>query len=254
MLFFQASKYPALHRPMKWSGYALFQQVVHNILVQVGSNLMKGQTMYSADYGSCEFSHSRQYLVIVNGHFDLVVKLVWYLRNLSNQECMACQLSFLNKYSVSSVRPDNHFFLSFLFFHWNLQTAKTKVINSCLNPVWNEEITFSMKEPVGVIKFVRFHYIYMMNLCSCQKTVLDLHFEIFTYSFLGDLFRVLFLYEMTCFASEEISLLNALTKKFGHTICPRCTQYWFLAPSLLYFCSIIIPQTLHPPYIDWIST
>jgi len=89
-----------------------------------------------------------------------------------------------------------------------------------------------MKEPVGVIKFVRFHYIYMMNLCSCQKTVLDLHFEIFTYSFLGDLFRVLFLYEMTCFASEEISLLNALTKKFGHTICPRCTQYWFLAPSL----------------------
>jgi len=152
------------------------------------------------------------------------------------------------------VRPDNHFFLSFLFFHWNLQTAKTKVINSCLNPVWNEEITFSMKEPVGVIKFVRFHYIYMMNLCSCQKTVLDLHFEIFTCSFLGDLFRVLFLYEMTCFASEEISLLNALTKKFGHTICPRCTQYWFLAPSLLYFCSIIIPQTLHPPYIDWIST
>ncbi|XP_008778261.1 protein C2-DOMAIN ABA-RELATED 11-like isoform X3 [Phoenix dactylifera] len=32
------------------------------------------------------------------------------------------------------------------------QTAKTKVINSCLNPVWNEELTFSMKEPLGVLK------------------------------------------------------------------------------------------------------
>ncbi|KAF5742834.1 putative ARF GTPase activator [Tripterygium wilfordii] len=31
------------------------------------------------------------------------------------------------------------------------QTAKTKVINSCLNPVWNEELTFSLKEPVGVL-------------------------------------------------------------------------------------------------------
>ncbi|KAK9267522.1 hypothetical protein L1049_009950 [Liquidambar formosana] len=31
------------------------------------------------------------------------------------------------------------------------QTAKTKVINSCLNPVWNEELTFSLTEPVGVL-------------------------------------------------------------------------------------------------------
>ncbi|XP_038691205.1 protein C2-DOMAIN ABA-RELATED 11-like [Tripterygium wilfordii] len=31
------------------------------------------------------------------------------------------------------------------------QTAKTKVINSCLNPVWNEELTLSLKEPVGVL-------------------------------------------------------------------------------------------------------
>ncbi|KAK1629810.1 hypothetical protein QYE76_004125 [Lolium multiflorum] len=31
--------------------------------------------------------------------------------------------------------------------------AKTKVINSCLNPVWNEEMVFSIEEPVGVIKF-----------------------------------------------------------------------------------------------------
>jgi hypothetical protein len=38
-----------------------------------------------------------------------------------------------------------------------MQTTKTKVINSCLNPVWNEEMTFSMKEPVGIIKFVSFY-------------------------------------------------------------------------------------------------
>ncbi|KAF5188062.1 C2 domain-containing protein [Thalictrum thalictroides] len=32
------------------------------------------------------------------------------------------------------------------------QTAKTKVINSCLNPVWNEELTFSVTEPVEELK------------------------------------------------------------------------------------------------------
>ncbi|KAJ8620123.1 hypothetical protein MRB53_028652 [Persea americana] len=31
------------------------------------------------------------------------------------------------------------------------QTAKTKVINSCLNPVWNEEFTFFVMEPPGVL-------------------------------------------------------------------------------------------------------
>ncbi|XP_062114130.1 protein C2-DOMAIN ABA-RELATED 5-like [Humulus lupulus] len=31
------------------------------------------------------------------------------------------------------------------------QTAKTKVINSFLNPIWNEELTFSLKEPNGVL-------------------------------------------------------------------------------------------------------
>ncbi|XP_043688107.1 protein C2-DOMAIN ABA-RELATED 11 [Telopea speciosissima] len=31
------------------------------------------------------------------------------------------------------------------------QTVKTKVINSCLNPVWNEEFTFSVTEPIGVL-------------------------------------------------------------------------------------------------------
>ncbi|KAL3521807.1 hypothetical protein ACH5RR_014641 [Cinchona calisaya] len=32
------------------------------------------------------------------------------------------------------------------------QTAKTKVINSCLNPVWNEEFSFNFSEPVGKLK------------------------------------------------------------------------------------------------------
>nr|GMC53220.1 protein C2-DOMAIN ABA-RELATED 11-like [Ipomoea batatas] len=32
------------------------------------------------------------------------------------------------------------------------QTAKTKVINSCLNPVWNEDFSFSLSEPAGVLK------------------------------------------------------------------------------------------------------
>ncbi|KAJ8770533.1 hypothetical protein K2173_018024 [Erythroxylum novogranatense] len=31
------------------------------------------------------------------------------------------------------------------------QTAKTKVINSCLNPVWNEELSFFLTEPAGVL-------------------------------------------------------------------------------------------------------
>ncbi|XP_068637252.1 protein C2-DOMAIN ABA-RELATED 11 [Aristolochia californica] len=32
------------------------------------------------------------------------------------------------------------------------QTAKTKVINSCLNPVWNEELNFSVTEPTGILR------------------------------------------------------------------------------------------------------
>ncbi|XP_021766734.1 protein C2-DOMAIN ABA-RELATED 11-like isoform X2 [Chenopodium quinoa] len=31
------------------------------------------------------------------------------------------------------------------------QVAKTKVINSCLNPVWNEELTFSLTDSVGTL-------------------------------------------------------------------------------------------------------
>ncbi|GAA0145129.1 hypothetical protein Leryth_011004 [Lithospermum erythrorhizon] len=32
------------------------------------------------------------------------------------------------------------------------QTAKTKVISSCLNPVWNEEFSFSFSDPAEVLK------------------------------------------------------------------------------------------------------
>ncbi|KAL5130918.1 Protein C2-DOMAIN ABA-RELATED 11 [Glycine soja] len=31
------------------------------------------------------------------------------------------------------------------------QTTKTKVINSCLNPVWNEELNFTLTKPLGVL-------------------------------------------------------------------------------------------------------
>ncbi|OVA01061.1 C2 calcium-dependent membrane targeting [Macleaya cordata] len=31
------------------------------------------------------------------------------------------------------------------------QVAKTKVINNCLNPVWNEELTFCVTEPIGAL-------------------------------------------------------------------------------------------------------
>ncbi|ERN19255.1 hypothetical protein AMTRI_Chr10g232110 [Amborella trichopoda] len=32
------------------------------------------------------------------------------------------------------------------------QMAKTKVINSCLNPVWNEELNFLVYNPIGTLK------------------------------------------------------------------------------------------------------
>jgi len=50
-----------------------------------------------------------------------------------------------------------------------------------------------MKEPVGVIKFVRFYYILHDEFLLMPKDVFDVHFEILTYSFLEDLFRVLFI-------------------------------------------------------------
>ena len=44
------------------------------------------------------------------------------------------------------------------------QTAKTKVINSCLNPVWNEELSFSLMDPVGVLYLVSFNFPYLLYL------------------------------------------------------------------------------------------
>ncbi|XP_042447359.1 protein C2-DOMAIN ABA-RELATED 11-like [Zingiber officinale] len=38
------------------------------------------------------------------------------------------------------------------------QTAKTKVIKCCLNPVWNEELTFRVKEPVDVLRLEVFDW------------------------------------------------------------------------------------------------
>ncbi|RWV92917.1 hypothetical protein BHE74_00042030 [Ensete ventricosum] len=35
-----------------------------------------------------------------------------------------------------------------------MASAKTKVINSCLNPVWNEEMIFTLKEPLGILNLV----------------------------------------------------------------------------------------------------
>lgn len=40
----------------------------------------------------------------------------------------------------------------YVVLHVANQTAKTKVINSCLNPVWNEELTFSITEPIEELK------------------------------------------------------------------------------------------------------
>ncbi|KAG6470778.1 hypothetical protein ZIOFF_071858 [Zingiber officinale] len=37
-------------------------------------------------------------------------------------------------------------------------TAKTKVIKCCLNPVWNEELTFRVKEPVDVLRLEVFDW------------------------------------------------------------------------------------------------
>lgn len=44
--------------------------------------------------------------------------------------------------------------------------VKTKVINSCLNPVWNEEHSLSLTEPVGVLSLV--------CLCSDTRCILFL--------------------------------------------------------------------------------
>lgn len=52
------------------------------------------------------------------------------------------------------------------------QTAKTKVINSCLNPVWNQEFHFSISEHAQVLKlvsqsnsFTLYSVSYILNEC-----------------------------------------------------------------------------------------
>jgi hypothetical protein len=62
---------------------------------------------------------------------------------------------FVNIFILDSVKlfySYTNFELTYLCYLY--QTAKTKVINSCLNPVWNEELSFSLSEPVGVLNLV----------------------------------------------------------------------------------------------------
>jgi len=44
-----------------------------------------------------------------------------------------------------------------LFYCFENQSAKTKVINNCLNPVWNEELNFTLKDPAAVLALVCLH-------------------------------------------------------------------------------------------------
>ncbi|KAB5519034.1 hypothetical protein DKX38_023353 [Salix brachista] len=53
------------------------------------------------------------------------------------------------------------------------QTAKTKYINSCLNPVWNEELSFSLKEPIGVLSLMNKRK-YLTRTVSRQMTKWDM--------------------------------------------------------------------------------
>ncbi|KAL3024556.1 hypothetical protein AAZX31_04G129700 [Glycine max] len=43
---------------------------------------------------------------------------------------------------------------------------QTKVINSCLNPIWNEELNFTLTKPLGVSNLVS-SMIFSMPLHSC---------------------------------------------------------------------------------------
>ncbi|KAG0483200.1 hypothetical protein HPP92_011284 [Vanilla planifolia] len=39
-----------------------------------------------------------------------------------------------------------------------VKVEKTKVINSCLNPIWNEELTFTVEEPTGYLELEVFDW------------------------------------------------------------------------------------------------
>lgn len=46
------------------------------------------------------------------------------------------------------------------------QTAKTRVIHCSLNPVWNEELSFTLTEPFGLLNLVSFliHFAFLIYL------------------------------------------------------------------------------------------
>lgn len=53
-----------------------------------------------------------------------------------------------------------------MFYCFENQSAKTKVINNCLNPVWDEELSFTLKDPAAVLALVCLHI--FMNLSFCD--------------------------------------------------------------------------------------
>ncbi|KAJ0081923.1 hypothetical protein Patl1_09601 [Pistacia atlantica] len=53
------------------------------------------------------------------------------------------------------------------------QTAKTKVINSCLNPVWNEELSFTLTEPVGVL------HLFWSGLCHAVNMLNSMGYSLY---------------------------------------------------------------------------
>ncbi|CAH8388727.1 unnamed protein product [Eruca vesicaria subsp. sativa] len=46
------------------------------------------------------------------------------------------------------------------------ESAKTKVINNCLNPVWDEELSFTLKDPAAVLALVCFIIFLFVTIMS----------------------------------------------------------------------------------------
>jgi hypothetical protein len=123
--------------------------------------------------------------------------------------------------TASSVRSNT---CSFLL---TLQTAKTKVINSCLNPIWNEEMRFTMKQPAAVMEFVSFYCISHAELTANAKKLCSEHHS----------WRDLCLKKFIIF----------VTQNSGYRNCAYCThQYWstryYLWPRIvsvekMHYCS-----------------
>lgn len=49
-----------------------------------------------------------------------------------------------------------------------LQTAKTKVVNRNLNPVWNEELMFSVPSPPQPLKLVSFYSSFWLHTSQLE--------------------------------------------------------------------------------------